>query len=603
MENKTVAPSPDNEKKTSLFSPSGKDFGDYELIEEIGRGGMGVIFKARHKQLKRIVALKMVIGGQFSSAEDKQRFRVEAEAAACLDHPGIVPVYEFGEFDGRPFFAMKYVEGGPLTPLMGHYSTNLKDGVEVLCKISRAVHHAHQRAILHRDLKPANVLIDQNGEPMVTDLGLAKSTSGESSLTKTGAVLGTPKYMSPEQAAGNQSVTTAADIFSLGAILYELLTGQTPHDGATPVETLMCAINAEPHEPSKLNRLVDKELELICLKALEREPNDRYSSAAAMADDLQCWLDGKSISLRARSFGIQIKRWFRRNHRLTYVLFAVLIGLAFSLPVLANLFGEGNSDLGDVYRHFPEYEKPLLFRIVKLPAWVDDIFGAILVLGIWPMIGFLNALVTRPKSISESLNVGFLTSLFCAVVALMLLGWIFFVAESAEYSGQRLKLLADIAWSPDPVLVEQAKETAETMYIGLEQIPEKDRSKIFTERIVAEQFARGPVTLLRVIASCIGLAVPIIYGTIIAFLLLERGVPIWLTGFRYILVWVSITVSGIAIIMSLGFVGEESQKGIWLTLFLILLVGSMISFLAMRRWRRTPSESNSLATVKPISES
>jgi len=201
---------------------------NYELLEEIARGGMGVVYKARHTKLNRIAALKMILGGRFSSQDDVQRFHIEAKAAAGLDHSGIVPVYEIGEHDGQAFFAMKYIDGGSLVQNVDRFRADPRAAVTMLASVARAVNHAHQRGVLHRDLKPANILIDEAGQPLITDLGLAKTTTGDSELTRTGAVLGTPSYMSPEQAQSTESVTTAADIYALGAIMYDLLTGQPP---------------------------------------------------------------------------------------------------------------------------------------------------------------------------------------------------------------------------------------------------------------------------------------------------------------------------------------------------------------------------------------
>ncbi len=211
------------------FGPKlNSDFGEYELLGEIARGGMGVVFKARHKRLNRIAAIKMIRSGKLSSSEDIQRFYVEANAAAQLDHPGIVPIYEIGEHEGQPFFAMKFIEGGSLAQHIEKLRTNKRKLVEFVAKIAEAVHHAHQRGILHRDIKPANIMLDEAENPLLTDLGLAKNTSNDSDLTQTGALVGTPSYMPPEQAESLSTLTTAADIYSTGAILYELLTGQPP---------------------------------------------------------------------------------------------------------------------------------------------------------------------------------------------------------------------------------------------------------------------------------------------------------------------------------------------------------------------------------------
>ena len=270
---------PDSSTKSTSPSLSNQ-FGEYELLEEIARGGMGVVFKARHQKLNRITALKMVLGGRFSSEEELQRFHIEAESAARLDHPGIVPVYEIGEEDGQPFFAMKYIPGGSLADHMHRLCEQPKQAMQLLAQVARAVHHAHQRGVLHRDLKPANILIDEEGSPLITDLGLAKSTSGDSNLTNTGAVMGTPAYMPPEQASGG-TVTTAADIYSLGAILYQLLVGEPPHQGSTAMETVMKVVKGPPAPPSDIKKDVDRSLEAISMKCLEFAPEQRYSTCLA----------------------------------------------------------------------------------------------------------------------------------------------------------------------------------------------------------------------------------------------------------------------------------------------------------------------------------
>ena len=238
-----------------------KQFGSYEILEEIARGGMGVVYRARQKGLTREVALKMIISGRFASETDVQRFRHEAESAAKLDHPGIVPIYETGEHDGNHFFSMKLIEGGSLVDQIDALTTEPRRAAALLSEVARAVHHAHQRGILHRDLKPANILIDDQGKPLVSDLGLARNVQSESELTNTGAVLGTPAYMPPEQAAGNKEITTAADLYSLGAILYEALTGKQPHRGDSPMQTLMKVMEESPRPPRSHNTRIDPTLE------------------------------------------------------------------------------------------------------------------------------------------------------------------------------------------------------------------------------------------------------------------------------------------------------------------------------------------------------
>src|SRR6185503_5885118 len=250
-------------------APSLGRFGRYDLLEEISHGGMGVVYRARDTALNRLVALKMILAGQFASEREVKRFRAEAEAAARLDHPNIVPIYEVGEQDGRPFFSMKFMEGGTLTERLAAGKAPLasREVAILLAKIARAVHHAHQRAILHRDLKPGNILLDARGEPQVSDFGLAKCLDRAESLTPSRSALGSPSYMSPEQATGQpERLTTASDTYSLGALLYQLLTGRPPFEAATPLATLEKVLHEEPLPPRAIRPNIEADLETICLK-------------------------------------------------------------------------------------------------------------------------------------------------------------------------------------------------------------------------------------------------------------------------------------------------------------------------------------------------
>jgi serine/threonine-protein kinase len=289
--------------------------GDYELLEEIGRGGMGVVYRAVQISLSREVAVKMVLRGQLASPADLVRFRAEAEAAARLDHPGIVPVYEVGEIDGRPFFSMKYVAGRTLAQVLADGPMPPREAARLLCDVSRAIHYAHQQGVLHRDLKPSNILIEEHGRPHVTDFGLAKQAADAASLTKTGAVLGTPAYMAPEQAAGNRGqVGPASDVYSLGTILYHTLTGRPPFQAASPVDTLLLVLEQDPPPPRLLNPKADRDLEMIALHCLQKPPELRYPTAEALADDLQAYLNDESIAARSGRFAQVISRWFRETH-------------------------------------------------------------------------------------------------------------------------------------------------------------------------------------------------------------------------------------------------------------------------------------------------
>ena len=289
-------------------------FGDYELLKELGRGGMGVVYKARQISLNRPVALKMLQFGVLATDDDLRRFQNEAEAVAMLDHPHIVPILEVGQHADQRYFSMKLIGGPSLDRKVSEFTANPKAAARLVRTVAEAVHHAHTRGILHRDLKPGNVILDEHDEPHVTDFGLAKQVEGDSDLTQSGAVLGTPPYMAPEQATGKRGmVTTATDVYGLGAILYALLTGRAPFRGASPIETLEQVREQAPEPPSKLNPVLPRDLEVICLKCLEKDPARRYASAQALAEDLRRYLNGESILARPVWLLTRAWMWCKRK--------------------------------------------------------------------------------------------------------------------------------------------------------------------------------------------------------------------------------------------------------------------------------------------------
>ncbi|MGE3313688.1 MAG: serine/threonine-protein kinase [Planctomycetaceae bacterium] len=290
-------------------------FGEYELQEELGRGGMGVVYRARQTKLGRDVALKLILRAGMASPVDLARFRAEAESAAQLDHPNIVPVFEVGDVDDQPYFSMKHIEGTTLARRLADGPLDARVAAAMLTPIARAIAEAHRGGVLHRDLKPSNILLDAEGRPFVTDFGLAKRVETGATMTQTGAIVGTPSYMAPEQAAGNRgSISPATDVYGLGAVLYHMLTGRPVFQAATPVDTLFLVLEQEPLPPRLLNRQIDPDLEMIALRCLEKSPSMRYSSADALADDLDAYLASEPISARTTSLAHWFGRMLRETH-------------------------------------------------------------------------------------------------------------------------------------------------------------------------------------------------------------------------------------------------------------------------------------------------
>ncbi|PWU21136.1 MAG: hypothetical protein C5B50_02415 [Verrucomicrobia bacterium] len=340
-----------------------RQFGDFELLQEIARGGMGVVYKARQLSLNRTVAVKMILAGELASMVAVQRFRAEAEAAANLQHPNIVAIHEVGQYEGQHYFAMAYVDGKDLGEVSAGCGARdaqwLRRAAGYVQVVAKAIDYAHQQGTLHRDLKPSNILLDASDQPRITDFGLAKRIKTDSDLTISGQILGTPNFMAPEQAAGRRrDVGPQSDIYSLGAILYFLLTGRAPFQAATTHETITKVLHTEAAPPRRLNAAVPRDLEVICLKCLEKEPNRRYASARALADDLGRFLRGEPIEARAVSGTEKFWRVAKR-HRLVAALCVALVVLAGTVAVL-------------IPRHnrLPEsaVNKPELFFIASMPT-------------------------------------------------------------------------------------------------------------------------------------------------------------------------------------------------------------------------------------------
>jgi serine/threonine-protein kinase len=357
-------------------------FADFEILEELGRGGMGVVYRARQKSLGRMVALKMILRGQSASKADLARFRGEAESAARLRHPHIVPVFEVGEHDGAPFFCMQFVEGTTLAERLAEGPLPGREAARILAPVARGIAEAHRQGVLHRDLKPSNILIGADGWPFVSDFGLAKQITaavagGESFATVTaptqaGAILGTPGYMSPEQAAGSRgSISAATDIYSLGAILYAMLTGRAPFQGASPVATVLMVLEQDPVPPRWLNPQADRDLEMIALKCLQKPVELRYASADQVADDLEAYLSNEPVAARSSKISQIVMRTFRETHHISVMQNWGLLWILHGIVLLFVCVTTNLMNLNGIASRWPY----LLLWSVGLGAWAVVFWG------------------------------------------------------------------------------------------------------------------------------------------------------------------------------------------------------------------------------------
>jgi hypothetical protein len=308
----------------------------YEIVDEIGRGGMGVVYKAHDPRLKRTVALKVILAGGHAGEVELARFQIEAESVARLKHQNFVQIYEVGADEGLPFLALEYCGGGSLEDRIVRSPLAPNEAAELVAKLAGAMQHAHQVGVIHRDLKPGNVLFDEHGEPKITDFGLAKKVGENDSHTRTVSVMGSIGYMSPEQASGRtREATTAVDIYALGAVLYRLLTGKTPFEGSSTVESLQLVIHGVPVPIRRLRPTCPRDLETICLKCLEKSPANRYRTAADLADDLRRFLNGEPIAARAATPAEQLASWARRNPLPTTIVVGGVVTLALLAAAVA----------------------------------------------------------------------------------------------------------------------------------------------------------------------------------------------------------------------------------------------------------------------------
>ena len=563
--------------------------GEYELLAEIAHGGMGVVYRAEHRTLRRVAAVKMILGGRFSSAETQARFRAEAEAAARLDHPAIVPIYEIGHDRGQTYFAMRLVEGGSLAELMEECSRDLKRGVKLLELVARGVEHAHQRGILHRDLKPANILLNDDGTPAITDFGLAKNTTSDANMTATGVVVGTPAYMSPEQAAGDHDLTTRSDVYSLGAILYEMLTGKPPHEGATPVDVLMSVRQTTPPRPRASRAHLDPDLELICLKATAREPAERYASAEALADDLAAWQAGLPISAKPPSLAAMSSQWIRQNRRLLLIGGLMMLAAVISLPVGLLAVVSGNvGDLNVYANYFPEASPPWLTRGRSLlPLLQPVVFLLYLVL--WPSFGYWIAAATRPQTHRQAIGVAFVASAIGSVLVFLAIGWLFVAAALVNDLQPRVQTLGDALWHTEEVVQYESGQRAVATFAGLEAVDGRLRGRVLADRLWLDSLANAVWVPIRYLWASLYFGLTVIIGTVLAAELQRRRGSRYLSTLirlvRYFLAFVgAVVLVYIAVFYLEGAVRSKLQFDIWLVHLAASLIAAALLFLTMRRW-------------------
>jgi eukaryotic-like serine/threonine-protein kinase len=436
-------------------------FGDFELQEEIGRGGMGIVYKAWEEKLQRHVALKMILRGTQASESDLARFRGEAGAAAALSHPNIVPIYQVGEQDGQPYFVMKLVPGRTLASVVKAGPLPPRRAAEHLLAVAEAVSHAHARGVLHRDLKPSNILLDENDQPLVTDFGLAKRVEGGPSLTGTGAVLGTPSYMAPEQADSNPAaIGNRTDVYSLGAILYELLTGRPPFLAASLMETFLLVRTEEPVRPRALNPQIDPDLELICRKCLEKRPEHRYAGAAELAKDLRAYLDGEPVAARSSSLVDFVSRLFRATHHAPvlenwgalWMWHSLQIVVLCSVTSLLNYFGVrahlpylalwsiGLIVWGSIFWNLRRLGGPVTF----VERQIAHVWGGAVAASIGM---FLIEILLKLEVLSLTPVLAVLAGMVFTIKAGMLSGWFYLAAAACFATAVPMALLSP-PWSP-----------------------------------------------------------------------------------------------------------------------------------------------------------
>ncbi len=573
----TLAPSSSANHGTVM----GKSFGDYELVHEIARGGMGVVYKAVQQSLNRTVAIKMILAGELASEEDVRRFYAEAESAANLDHNHIVPIYEIGTQGETHYYSMKFIEGTDLGKQLKELRSDLPKAVELIEKSCRAIHHAHQRGILHRDLKPGNILIDELGEPYITDFGLVRKVDADSNLTRTGAVIGTPSYMPPEQATGSSDITVAADVYSMGAILYELLTGQPPFRGSTPMDTLMQVINDQPERPS-VSGSVDRGLELVALKCLSKNPKERYATAEALAEDLGRWLRGEPLTIRAPSFGAIAKNWMRQNFgRAGWILVVGLIcGVTAGLGLwIATAQTEGGQTRR-VYSQLRSVDEPFTLMPWDTPAWASIPSMLLFALSI-SLMGYFTAYLARTKNRSADLAAGVVVGIIAGASAFFVcFGTLSIIATVDDGDLQRLAMLGTVKLTETP-------EQLLDVYPEFSEFTRKKQVELLTSKISVDRMTQVPWAIMIGTICCLVLFLSAgIVETLVAGPAVRKYPNMWksLAAYLFCSLPFAVTTIVVGIYFAASMVLGDSGiiwNGLTILTFVIFVIGIIAE---LRKW-------------------
>jgi serine/threonine-protein kinase len=573
----------------------------YEIITALGRGGMGVVYQARQTKLDRIVALKMILSGAHAGEADLARFRTEAEAIARLQHPNIVQIFEFGEYGGRPFFSLEFCGGGGLdsklkAPLPPRQAAGL------VRTLARAVQAAHQAGIIHRDLKPANILFLADGTPKISDFGLAKKIEGGDGLTQTGAIVGTPSYMAPEQAGGDSHrVTTLVDVYALGAILYECLTGRPPFKAASAIDTLMQVVEREPEPPTALQPGIDRGLELICLKCLAKEPAQRYASADQLAADLESWLAGVPISVRPPSITELLRLWLRQSFGAAgwTIPIGLLCGLLMSALIWLLGINPAMNDLAESYVALTGHSSFwLAIPGRELPTWLANIVGLVAFLVVGAQ-GLLTARLVRPMNRHADLAAGLITGLISAVTFFTLgFGWFAVMARTLMGTDAKTDLwdLSRATWvekgsatevppAPDRPGLRPRDQLLEK-YPRLRELSAQGRARALYDKIAFEMLTSIPLGIWFGMLAALGICVPVsVSGTLAAGASLRRDGRIWraLPAFLELVLPVAVFCGYGIVLLVVPMIGPSINLPAWYIVLILMMTALAITGVR-RRW-------------------